>query len=145
VVIVNTSNRYQKGSVFLMPGLRLKSGTVYRMDDLYYPLKNTEARRRSTVQSTYSFPAAQLINQGLYVELHPFDAHIFVFEGPQTHAIRQYVQSILRELNFEWPLPRTARRLLSPALLRSSDAESSGAVASSHSVANETPAEPAIR
>ncbi len=121
VVIINTSDQTQKGSVFLTPGMRLKAGAVYKMEDLYYPLKHPDTRREPAVQPHYVYPAAQLINQGLYVELQPFDAHILVFEGVPAHLAGQYAKSILRELNIEWPLPRAARRMLSPALLRFTD------------------------
>src|SRR5205085_1524141 len=77
LVVVNTSNKDQKGSVFLMPGLRLDPGATYGLNDLFYEFKS---HAPGSVQPVYVYPAAQLINQGLYVELDAFDAHIFVVE-----------------------------------------------------------------
>src|SRR5438046_3349105 len=77
LVIVNTSQNTQTGNVFLIPGLRLSSSSSYRLHDLFFGLK---ALNRPSMQSSYVYPAGQLMNQGLYVELDPFDAHIFVVE-----------------------------------------------------------------
>lgn len=121
LVIINTSNRLQKGSVFLTPGLRLKPGAPYILHDLFYALKSAEVLQQPTVQPSYSYPAAQLINQGLYVELHPFDAHLFLFEPRASFKLQERIRHALRGLNEGWPLPRLARRLLGPALMRSSD------------------------
>jgi len=80
VVIINTSSHLQKGTVTLTPGVNLKSGVAYELQDLFYDLKSPEIKRLSTVHPTYKCKAAHLINHGLYVELAPFDAHIFMIE-----------------------------------------------------------------
>lgn len=121
LVVINASNRPQKGSVFLMPGLKLKTGAPYKLHDLFYELKNLDRRRHPTVQPSYNYSAAALINQGLYVELQPFDAHIFLFEPRESYQVQERVKHFLRGLNEGWPLPRVARRLLGPVLVRSSD------------------------
>ena len=121
MVIINTSNHYQKGIIFVAPGLRLKAGGPYRLDDLFYGLKSKEVRRQPTVRPSYTYPAAQLINQGLYVELQPFDAHIFLLEQPGAYALKERWVGALREVNDQLPLPRIARRVLGPAFMRSSD------------------------
>jgi glycosidase len=118
LVIVNTSAKRQRGSIFLMPGIRLNSGTSYRFNDLYYTFK---ANTAGTIQPFYNYPGSKLINQGLYVELDPFDAHIFVVE-PQgaMHATQQAVKTIRQTIG-EWPLNRLARRMAGAAFTRSSD------------------------
>jgi glycosidase len=118
LVLVNTSPKKQRGSVFLMPGIRLNSGTSYRLNDLYYPFK---ANTAGTVQPFYVYPGHKLINQGLYVELDAFDAHIFVIE-PQNalHTTQKAVHSV-RQIVDEWPLNRVVRRLTGAAFTRSSD------------------------
>ncbi len=124
VVIVNTSNEIQKGSVFLSPGIRLKTGTPYRLDDIFYELKPSEVKDQLTVKRNYLIPAAQLINQGLYVELQPYDAHIFLLESPTTRQIHERARHVLREINDFLPLPRAARRIMGPVLTRSADRSS---------------------
>ncbi len=118
LVIVNTSHKKQKGSVFLMPGLRLHSGTPYRLNDLFYSFKSNTV---GTVQPFYVYPGSKLINQGLYVELDPFDAHIFVIEAQGAMQSTQKVVSTIRQTLEEWPLSRVARRFSGAAFTRSSD------------------------
>src|SRR5262249_31412766 len=121
VVIINTSEHIQKGSVTLVPGLPLKAGTSYALHDLFYDLKSAEIRKQSTVSPSYHFTASHLITQGLYVELAPFDAHIFLIETHPTSKFSERVSHVLRAINDGLPLPRAARRLLGPVLMRSSD------------------------
>jgi hypothetical protein len=121
IIIINTSSHYQKGSISMAPGLHLKSGAPYRLDDLFYELKSVEVKRNPTVQPSYTYPAAQLINQGLYVELPPFDAHVFLFEPKGSYALKEKMVGALREVNEQLPLPRLTRRILGPAFMRSSD------------------------
>jgi glycosidase len=121
LVIVNCSNQLQKGVVHLAPGMELQNGGPFRLNDLFYPLKSPQARRRPGVQPHYLVPAAQLINSGLYVELQPFDAHIFLFERDAPNTAKEQVRRLLRSLNTELPFPRAARRLLGPAFMRRSD------------------------
>ena len=85
IVVVNASGELQKGTIFFPPGFGIKTGQSYMLEDLYFPLKHPEVRRQPTVQSFYVYPAAQLIMDGLYVELHPYDAHIFLMT-PTTVA-----------------------------------------------------------
>jgi len=118
LVIVNTSEKTQKGSVFLMPGLRLHSGTHYRLNDLFYEFKTHTA---GSVQPFYVYPAAKLINSGLYVELEPFDAHIFVVEPQGALQVTQKALGSVRQVIEEWPINRVARRALGAAFTRSSD------------------------
>ncbi|OGR89997.1 MAG: hypothetical protein A2992_00390 [Elusimicrobia bacterium RIFCSPLOWO2_01_FULL_59_12] len=119
LVIVNTSQKNQKGSVFLMPGLRVHSGASYRLNDLFYSFK---ANTAGTVQPFYVYPGARLINQGLYVELEPFDAHIFVVEPQGALQSTQKAMRAVRQTLDEWPLNRVARRVIGAAFSRSSDA-----------------------
>jgi hypothetical protein len=51
LVVVNTSDRMQAGSVALIPGLRLASGTSYHLNDLFYEFKQGAAE---TIQPSYS-------------------------------------------------------------------------------------------
>src|SRR5258706_1846878 len=111
IIIINTSNQLQKGSVTLMPGLHLKAGTTYELHDLYYDLKPPEVKRQSSVVPTYHFPAAHLITQGLYVELAPFDAHIFLVEQHPGFKLKERLTHALRAVNEGLPLPRVARRI----------------------------------
>jgi hypothetical protein len=96
VVIINTSSHLQKGVVTLMPGLSLKTGITYELRDLFYDLKSTEIRKQSTVLPRYQYNAAHLINQGLYVELGPFDAHIFLVEPAPGSKVMERVMHVLR-------------------------------------------------
>jgi glycosidase len=121
IVIINTSNQVQKGSVTLMPGLHLKTGTPYELHDLFYELKSPEQRRKSTVVPTYHYAAAHLITQGLYVELGPFDAHIFLVEPHPGFKLSERLVYAIRALNEGLPLPRVARRILGPVMMRSDD------------------------
>jgi len=107
----------------LVPGLPLKSGVAYQLSDLYYPLKSPEIRRQSTVTPTYHYPAAHLITQGLYVELGPYDAHIFLIEPHAGSSAAERLRHALRSINEGLPLPRVARRILGTALMRSSDSK----------------------
>jgi glycosidase len=123
VIIVNTSHEPQKGSITLVPGMPLHAGTSYELHDLYYDLKSPIVRQKSTVVPTYHYTAAHLITQGLYVELDPFDAHIFLVEAHPGSKLSERFMYALRMLNEGLPLPRVARRLFGPALMRSSDSK----------------------
>jgi glycosidase len=118
LVIVNMSPKTQRGSLFLMPGLRLRSDAPYRLTDLFYGFKNNTA---GTVQPFYVYPGAKLINQGLYVELEPFDAHIFVVEAQGAMQKTRSLLGTAPHAADEWPLNRVARRVLGAAFTRSSD------------------------
>jgi hypothetical protein len=119
LVIVNTSQKRQKGSVFLMPGLRLHSNISYRLNDLFYEFKTHAV---GAAQPFYVYPAAKLINHGLYVELEPFDSHVFMVEAQGALQTTQKALSSVRQVIEEWPLNRVARRVLGAAFTRSSDA-----------------------
>ncbi len=121
VIIVNTSNQVQKGSVTLVPGLHLKTDSSYELHDLYYDLKPPEVRRQSTVTPTYHYSASHLITQGLYAELGPFDAHIFLITPRAASKLSERLRHALRVLNESLPLPRAARRLLGPVMMRPGD------------------------
>jgi len=121
IVIVNTSNQTQKGSVTLMPGLNLKADSAYELQDLFYEMKSPETRRQSTVVPTYHYPASHLITQGLYVELGPFDAHIFIVEPHPGFKLTDRVIHGLQSINEGLPFPRVARRILGQTMVRSSD------------------------
>ena len=121
IVIINTSNQTQKGSVTLMPGLNLKSGSSYELQDLFYELKSPELRRQSTVTQTYQHTAATLITQGLYVELAPFDAHIFLVEQQTSSKLAERFSTVFRVVHEGLPLPRVARRILGTSMMRSPD------------------------
>jgi hypothetical protein len=121
IVIINTSNQLQKGSVTLVPGLHLKAGTSYELRDLFYDLKSPEVKRRETVIPTYRYTASHLITQGLYVELAPFDAHIFLIETRSGAKFSERVAHALRALNDGLPIPQPVRKILGPVLMRSSD------------------------
>jgi len=123
VIIVNTSDQPQKGIITLVPGMPLHAGNSYELHDLYYDLKSQATRRKSTVIPTYYYTAAHLITQGLYVELEAFDAHIFLIEPHPGSKLSERFVYALRMLNEGLPLPRVARRLLGPAMMRSSDSK----------------------
>lgn len=120
LVIVNTSNLHQKGIIFLAPGLRLHAGMPYVLHDLYYGLKSEELRKQPTVQASYHYKASQLINQGLYVELAPFDGHIFLIEPEGTYALSQRLKDLWQEGTTVWPLNRLPRKVLGLSLSRNS-------------------------
>jgi hypothetical protein len=118
IVVVNTSSHTQKGSVTLVPGMHLKSGTLYELRDMFYDLKSPEVRRQNTVSRTYQVSASQLITQGLYVELAPFDAHIFLVEPHHATNVTEHIHDILRVLQETLPMPMAARRILGSATMR---------------------------
>lgn len=77
VVIINLSNTVQRGAVTLPVEERnLQRHRKYHFKDLFYPLKPPEVRSRSTVTREYRYLGSDLLHEGLYVELDPFDAHI---------------------------------------------------------------------
>jgi hypothetical protein len=121
IVIINTSNQLQKGSVTLVPGIHLKAGISYELRDLFYDLKPPEVKRRETVIPTYHYTASHLITQGLYVELAPFDAHIFLIETHPGAKFSERIAHALRALNDGLPIPQPVRKILGPVLMRSSD------------------------
>jgi hypothetical protein len=121
IIIINTSHQWQKGSVTLVPGLPLKAGISYELRDLFYDLKSPEVKRRDTVIPTYHYAASHLITQGLYVELAPFDAHIFLIETHPGVKFSERVAHVLRAINDGLPLPHAVRKILGPVLMRSSD------------------------
>jgi len=109
IVIINTSPQLQKGTITVVPGLNLKSGVSYALRDLFYELKSPAIRSQDTVKTCYSCPAAHLINQGLYVELAPFDAHIFLVEPDRRSNLRERAKHALR-LTFPAPKLRVPVR-----------------------------------
>jgi len=121
IVIINTSAHHQKGSVTIVPGLPLKAGSAYELHDLFYDLKSPETKRQSTVAPTYHYPAAHLITQGLYVELAPYDAHIFIVEPHPDFKLTERLVHALRTLHEGLPLPRVARRVLDTTIMHSED------------------------
>jgi glycosidase len=110
VVIINTSSVLQKGTVTVTPGLNLKSGVAYELHDLFYDLKSPEIKSHPTVHPSYKYKAAQLINQGLYVELAPFDAHIFMVEPDSGSKLGERLKLVSRLAS---PMPRLRVPLLS--------------------------------
>ncbi len=124
IIIINTSNQTQKGSVTVMPGLQLKAGAAYELHDLFYEMKSPELRRQSTVVPTYHYQASHLITQGLYVELGAFDAHIFLVDPHPGFKLKERIMHVVRALNEGLPLPRVARRILGPAMMRAHDQSS---------------------
>jgi glycosidase len=96
LVIVNTSAQLQKGTITVVPGLNLKSGVSYGLRDLFYDLKSPDIRNKDTVKVRYSYTAAHLINDGLYVELAPFDAHIFLVEPDRRSNLSERAKHALR-------------------------------------------------
>ena len=121
LIIINTSNHIQKGMVYVTPGLRLESGVSYWLHDLYYDLKSPAIRELAGVQPAYQYPGAQLLKQGVYVELQPYDAHVFLIAPDRARARKKQLQSWLRSLNRAWDLPLPARRLFGTTLTRSVD------------------------
>lgn len=126
VVIINTSGRHQQGTVSLMPALRLKTGHPFKLRDLFYGLKTSEIRRKAGVKPHYVYPAPQLINQGIYVELEPYDAHIFLLEPTAARELATRVQKTLVHFQEESPLPRVARKVMGSTLLKSSERSLTG-------------------
>ncbi|GEM_PF-138782 len=96
IVVVNASKLRQTGSIFTTPGLRLESGQIYKLTDLFYPLKTQENRFRDGVHEVYLTPAAQVMNNGLYVELDPYDAHIFLIEPTRAFSLKDYMVAAIR-------------------------------------------------
>lgn len=110
IVVINASNQLQKGSISLMPGLQLKSGTDYELRDLFYDLKSTDIRRLNTVLPVYPCNASQLINNGLYVELAAYDAHIFVVQPASGSRLKERVAGAMEAI-FVPPTARVLSRL----------------------------------
>jgi glycosidase len=110
VVIINTSNLLQKGTVTLTPGVNLKSGMAYELYDLFYDLKSPAIKSQNTVHPSYKYKASHLINQGLYVELAPFDSHIFVIEPDSGSKVGERLKSFARLTS---PTPRLRVPVLS--------------------------------
>ena len=121
IVIINTSNHPQKGSVTLMPGLNLKAGSAYELHDLFYDMKSPELKRQSTVSHTYHYQAAHLITQGLYVELAPYDAHIFIVESRAGSKLAERVSHLWWTIQESLHLPRAARRVVGAEMMRSEE------------------------
>ena len=121
LIVINTSGHLQKGMVYITPGLRLESGISYWFYDLYYDLKSAAVRELSGVQPAYQYPAAQILKQGIYVELQPHDSHVFLIAPDRIRAHKKRAQNWLRTLNRSWDLPLPARRLFGPVLTRAVD------------------------
>ncbi len=120
IVIVNSSAQFQKGSVTLMPNLHLKPSVAYELSDLFYDLKPAETKQKSTVMPTYHYTASHLITQGLYVELGPYDAHVFLVEaetGLKAWERLKYGWRALQEgLTFG-----AAKRAIAPTMMKSQE------------------------
>lgn len=121
LVIVNSSAHIQRGLVYVSPGLRLESTITYWFYDLFYDLKSPSVRELETIQPSYQYPAAQVLKQGMFVELRPYDAHVFLVAPDRVRAHKKRMQHWLRTINREWSLPLPARRLFGNALTRSTD------------------------
>lgn len=117
IVIINTSMHFQKGSIFLAAGMRLQHGGPYELVDLYYDLKSDAIRQKPTVRPSYLYSAPQLVNQGLYVELEPFDAHIFLVESMAGDRMLQKIVKSIQTFKEPLRFPRWQRRLAHPGSL----------------------------
>ena len=93
LIIVNTSEEIQKGSVFFAPGMPLEPHLNYEFSDLYHPMKDAEHRASPGVRPQYTYNAKKLMTHGLYVELQPFDAHIFVLRPRLPFALGERLQA----------------------------------------------------
>jgi len=99
LIIINTADRVERGSVYLVPGLRLESGSDVHLLDLFYDLKKPEVQRQPLIQPVYLYRASRIINDGLYVELQGHDAHIFLLEktpagkAPGVRVIRRSMRA----------------------------------------------------
>jgi glycosidase len=123
LIIVNTSGHFQKGSVTLMPGLHLKTDASYELRDIYYDLKPAETKQKSTVMPTYHYTASHLINQGLYVELGPYDAHIFLIESQSDSKLAERFRHGWRALLEGLPWARSSKRIMEASYLRTPDSK----------------------
>ena len=63
--------------VFLASGFRVPRRGSCRLRDLFYELKKADVRKQPSVQPSYTYPAAELAARGLFVDLPPWDAHVF--------------------------------------------------------------------
>lgn len=86
LIVINTSDIEQKGSVYLAPGLKLETGNDVHLLDLFYDLKKAEVQQQPMIQPVYLYRAARIINEGLYIELQGHDAHIFLLEKTRSHT-----------------------------------------------------------
>ncbi|MBI3291670.1 MAG: hypothetical protein HYZ73_02515 [Elusimicrobia bacterium] len=92
IVVINLSNTVQRGSVTLpAEEWGFQRHRKYQLKDLFYPLKPPEIRARPTVTREYRYLGSELIQEGLYVELDGFDAHILkVHRGTVSDAVSQW-------------------------------------------------------
>lgn len=121
IVIINSSNQLQRGTITLMPGLHLKPEAAYELRDLFYDLKAPEVRQKSTVMPTYHYNASHLINQGLYVELGPYDAHVFLVEAQVGSKLSERLRHGIRALQEGLPWMSSTKRVASAAYIKSSE------------------------
>ncbi len=84
LIIVNTSAHLEKGSIYLTPHVRLDSSGDLHLLDLFYDLKKPSIQQQLSVQPVYLYRASRILNDGLYVELQPHDAHVFLAEKTKT-------------------------------------------------------------
>ncbi|MFH1379277.1 MAG: alpha-amylase family glycosyl hydrolase [bacterium] len=80
-ICVNLTNSYQKTNIYIPNHeLSFHPRSKYMFTDLYYPLKTKHNRSRAKVKHVYRYYGTYLIDNGLYVELGPYDAHIFLIK-----------------------------------------------------------------
>ncbi|MBD3271066.1 MAG: hypothetical protein GF384_00845 [Elusimicrobia bacterium] len=81
LVTINLTCHMQTASLHLpLNELKFDAHKKYHFTDLYYPLKSKQVRTRPEVKKKYIYHGSQIIDYGLYVELGPFDSHIFQCE-----------------------------------------------------------------
>lgn len=92
LVVINLTDAVQRGSVRLpVEEWGIQPHRKYRLNDLFYPLKLTETRNRAGVSREYHVLGKELLQDGLYVELDGFDAHIFIVErGRADNYVNQW-------------------------------------------------------
>jgi glucan phosphorylase/glycosidase len=56
---------------------RIQRGRYYDVNDLYHEFKPAAARARSTVRAAYRVSGDELLDKGLFVDLDPWDSHVF--------------------------------------------------------------------
>ena len=99
---------------------------MYQLQDLFFGAKSIELQKSGKVQESYGYKGSQLINQGLYVELEPYDAHIFRVHPEGVQHWKQKALSRAEAWMDLWPLNYVPKRVIEQAFHRfASESEAS--------------------
>ncbi|HRY30373.1 MAG TPA: (d)CMP kinase [Elusimicrobiota bacterium] len=79
LVATNFSNDWQRVVIPLPQEWRnrIQRGRTYTLDDLYFDSKPAVEQDRPGVSPRYTFTGDELLDNGIYVDLAPWDSHVF--------------------------------------------------------------------